>query len=260
MLYNSFSTAATEYGNNNEAAAVEEYVNGIQEEFPGAYCEGWTYPFNGATLAGSVSRQNCGLEVKCVLSKLGMSAEDASQDSKFFLKKVDGSVSLKTTHKYHDQVQGQLYCCELDWVDFVGPLLSSSDQGELLAGPRRHSAEIRWEGGISKQPSHEALTWGPHMGPSHGALTWGPHMGPSHGALTWGPHMGPSHGALTWGPHMGPSHEALTRGPHTRPSHEALTRGPHTRPSHEARSESFSDLFYLPSRLSKGPEYACYSN
>ncbi|KAI8514873.1 hypothetical protein Bbelb_074640 [Branchiostoma belcheri] len=128
MLYNSFSTAATEYGNNNEAAAVEEYVNGIQEEFPGAYCEevglilSMERPWLGASVDRIVRKDEKtigGVEVKCPLSKQGMSAEEASQDSKFFLKKVDGSVSLKTTHKYHDQVQGQLYCCELDWVDFV---------------------------------------------------------------------------------------------------------------------------------------------
>ncbi|KAI8491780.1 hypothetical protein Bbelb_305850 [Branchiostoma belcheri] len=97
-----------------EAAAVEEYVNGIQEEFPGPTVKRLALSFQW-----SDPGWERGLEVKCVLSKLGMSAEDASQDSKFFLKKVDGSVSLKTTHKYHDQVKGQLYCCELDWVDFV---------------------------------------------------------------------------------------------------------------------------------------------
>ncbi|KAI8490491.1 hypothetical protein Bbelb_317590 [Branchiostoma belcheri] len=135
MLYNSFSTAATEYGNNNEAAAVEAFVNGIQE-FPGACCEevglilSMERPWLGASVDRIVRKDGQtigGLEMKCPLSKLGMSVEDASQDSKFFLKKVNGSVRLKTTHKYHDQVQGQFCCCEL----FLDERLSTTDMEEI---------------------------------------------------------------------------------------------------------------------------------
>ncbi|XP_066264451.1 uncharacterized protein [Branchiostoma lanceolatum] len=128
MLYNSFSTAATEYGNRNEAAAVEEYVNLIQEEHPGAHCVetglilSLERPWLGASVDGLVRQDGQtigGLEVKCPSSKQGMSVQEASQDSKFFLKQVDSCVTLKKSHKYYDQVQGQMYCCDLVWVDFV---------------------------------------------------------------------------------------------------------------------------------------------
>ncbi|XP_066304510.1 uncharacterized protein [Branchiostoma lanceolatum] len=115
MLYNSFSTAATEYGNRNEAAAVEEYVNLIQEEHPGAHCVetglilSLERPWLGASVDGLVRQDGQtigGLEVKCPSSKQGMSVQEASQDSKFFLKQVDSCVTLKKSHKYYDQVQG----------------------------------------------------------------------------------------------------------------------------------------------------------
>ncbi|CAH1265988.1 GTF3C1 [Branchiostoma lanceolatum] len=89
MLYNSFSTAATEYGNRNEAAAVEEYVNLIQEEHPGAHCVetglilSLERPWLGASVDGLVRQDGQtigGLEVKCPSSKQGMSVQEASQD------------------------------------------------------------------------------------------------------------------------------------------------------------------------------------
>ncbi|XP_078603130.1 uncharacterized protein LOC144877099 isoform X2 [Branchiostoma floridae x Branchiostoma japonicum] len=128
MLYNNFSTAATAYGNRNEAVAVEEYVDLIQEEHPGAQCveAGLILSLERPWLGASVDRlvmkdgHNIGgLEVKCPFSKQGLSVEDASQDSRFFLKNVENKITLKTNHKYYDQVQGQLYCCSLEWVDFV---------------------------------------------------------------------------------------------------------------------------------------------
>ncbi|KAI8511898.1 Baculoviral IAP repeat-containing protein 2 [Branchiostoma belcheri] len=90
MLYNSLSTAVTEY----------------------------------ATLAGSFSglvRKDGqfikGMEVKCPLSKQGISAEDG-QSGQQVLSEASEQIR-QPDHKYNDQVQGQLYCCELDWVDFV---------------------------------------------------------------------------------------------------------------------------------------------
>ncbi|XP_035691259.1 uncharacterized protein LOC118426108 [Branchiostoma floridae] len=89
MIYNNFSTAATAYGNRNEAVAVEEYVDLIQEEHPGAQCieAGLILSFERPWLGASVDRlvmkdgHNIGgLEVKCPFSKQGLSAEDASQE------------------------------------------------------------------------------------------------------------------------------------------------------------------------------------
>ncbi|XP_078586050.1 uncharacterized protein LOC144867903 [Branchiostoma floridae x Branchiostoma japonicum] len=128
MMYNNFSTAAIAYGNRNEAVAVEEYVDLIQEEHPGAQCveAGFILSLERPWLGASVDRLAMkdghnigGLEVKCPFSKQGLSVEDASQDSRFFLKNVENKITLKTNHKYYDQVQGQLYCCSLEWVDFV---------------------------------------------------------------------------------------------------------------------------------------------
>jgi len=60
-----------------------------------------------------------GLEVKCPFSKQNMSIEEACQDTKFYLQYIDGKSILKRNHKYFFQVQGQMYVCQLKWVDFV---------------------------------------------------------------------------------------------------------------------------------------------
>ena len=45
--------------------------------------------------------------------------EDALKDKTFFLEKKGSRPTLKESHKYFYQVQGQLFCSNLDRVDIV---------------------------------------------------------------------------------------------------------------------------------------------
>ncbi|XP_068711903.1 uncharacterized protein [Montipora foliosa] len=61
-----------------------------------------------------------GLEAKCPYCKRGMTVEQACKDPNFCLYiDDDGLPKLKFGHKYYYQVQGQMYVCNLEWVDFV---------------------------------------------------------------------------------------------------------------------------------------------
>lgn len=61
-----------------------------------------------------------GLEVKCPYSKRGMSVEEACKDKTFCLHVNDeGLPKLKFGHQYFYQIQGQIFVCKLEWVDFV---------------------------------------------------------------------------------------------------------------------------------------------
>lgn len=64
-------------------------------------------------------QKNGGLEVKCPYTKAGMSVNEACSDSKFYLTMANIVPSLRKGHVYYYQVQGQMYVCELEWVDFV---------------------------------------------------------------------------------------------------------------------------------------------
>lgn len=59
------------------------------------------------------------LEVKCPSSLQVGPTVAAREKASFCLQKVDGRISLKTSHKYYWQVQGQMACCGLQWCDFV---------------------------------------------------------------------------------------------------------------------------------------------
>jgi len=60
-----------------------------------------------------------GLEVKCPYAKRGMTIQEACNNNKFYLTMHDGKPELRKGHAYFYQVQGQMYVCELEWVDFV---------------------------------------------------------------------------------------------------------------------------------------------
>lgn len=61
-----------------------------------------------------------GLEVKCPYCNRGMTVEEAYKDPNLCLYiDDDGVPKLKFGHKYYYQVQGQMFVCDLAWVDFV---------------------------------------------------------------------------------------------------------------------------------------------
>ena len=55
------------------------------------------------------------MEIKSPFNKAGMTLEEACKANNFFLEKLsDGTVRLKRKHDYYLQIQGQLYCSDLD--------------------------------------------------------------------------------------------------------------------------------------------------
>lgn len=59
------------------------------------------------------------LEVKCPISKKGLTVEEACQDPKFCCRLEDGEAVLKTEHAYYYQVQGQMAVTGHSWCDFA---------------------------------------------------------------------------------------------------------------------------------------------
>lgn len=59
------------------------------------------------------------LEVKCLPSKKGLTAEEACRDPKFCCRLEGGDIILKEEHSYHYLVQGQMAVTGHTWCDFV---------------------------------------------------------------------------------------------------------------------------------------------
>lgn len=120
-----FSTAATSYGNLNEKAAIKLYMKETNSSVhrcglvvnPAA-------PFLGASPDGIVCNADaCGLiEVKCPYTARDLSICVAVEKIANFhlqLCPLTGNFTLKDTHNYHYQVQGQLLVTGLPFCDFV---------------------------------------------------------------------------------------------------------------------------------------------
>lgn len=117
------------YGINNEPNAVKDYIKYMHDKgntnltvIEVGTILSTKKPGLGASLDRKVydplmaqGQKEGGLEVKCPISKANMSVQEACEDSQFYLSK-DG---LKTNHNYYYQIQGQMFVCELSWVDFV---------------------------------------------------------------------------------------------------------------------------------------------
>ena len=80
------------------------------------------WPWLGCSPDGIVMKDNfpvgC-IEAKCPYSKKDMTLQEASTDSKFFMKITDGACQLKKNHMYYYQCQGVLNILGLDWIDFI---------------------------------------------------------------------------------------------------------------------------------------------
>ena len=80
---------------------------------------------DGLVLDCSDPANPCGLlEIKCPargekVSLVDLCTKPELKSSAFFLRYSNGKFSLKTTHKYYYQVQGQLYITGRPWCDFV---------------------------------------------------------------------------------------------------------------------------------------------
>ena len=129
-----FSTAATQYGIENEQVAIKEYIihqhkNGHPElaVVPSGILINSAYPFLGTSPDGAVHdpsnlQQPFGfLEVKCPYSARNISPEEACTASTFCCEwdVTNGQIKLKETHQYYAQIQGQMGIGERLWCDFV---------------------------------------------------------------------------------------------------------------------------------------------
>ena len=78
------------------------------------------HPFLGASLDSVVTNvgnlETWGKEIKCPVSELDQSI-NALKNKKFYL--ANGKIQLKRSHEYFYQIQGQMFCAQLERVDFV---------------------------------------------------------------------------------------------------------------------------------------------
>ena len=127
MYYKSFTSTAVSHGQKYEASARELYImllkdNGIQAQVSEVGLQlSSMFPYLGASLDGIVTckSETWGLEIKCPFSKFNIPLQDAAEDKKFFLARDSSGVRLKHRHPYYFQIQGQMFCANLQRVDLV---------------------------------------------------------------------------------------------------------------------------------------------
>ena len=130
MNYSSFDTEATRWGRNHEAAARRVYQNIIQTSHPGLKVFGSglvinvDHPHLGTSPDGVVDccekcQDRCGvLEIKCPYKHRNASVYEACQDKSFCCSVLKGKISLKKTHSFYYQIQGQMALTGRHWCDF----------------------------------------------------------------------------------------------------------------------------------------------
>ena len=106
---------ALHYAAGNTNLRVTEVGTNVSKETPGLGASLDRLVYDPSSTDGTEG----GLEVKCPYSKRSMSVTEACSDSKFYLTLLDGHPVLKRSHAYFYQVQGQMYACNLPWVDFL---------------------------------------------------------------------------------------------------------------------------------------------
>lgn len=79
------------------------------------------YPFLGATPDGKLCDHGLTglIEIKCPYSARDITVEQACKLPNFFLENRNQEITLKTTHSYYMQVQGQLMVSGCAFCDFV---------------------------------------------------------------------------------------------------------------------------------------------
>ena len=139
MLYSNFITEAVQYGIVSEEKAVKLYLSEMQQQgFNLKVVEvGLLVSRKKLYLGASLDRivtnmdQNSkwGMEIKSPFSKAGMDVEEACKSKTFCLEKIpDGTIRLKRNHDYYIQVQGQLYCSNLDLKGIIFVVYFAEDK------------------------------------------------------------------------------------------------------------------------------------
>jgi len=128
------SIPALEWGRSHEDNARQWYATYMTKQFGPSYTVrktgihiSTTDPWLAASPDGVVEDptqtegRRCGLlEIKCPYSGRTMTPEIACQEvNQFCSSLMDGNVTLKSTHNYYYQVQGQLQITQLPWCDFL---------------------------------------------------------------------------------------------------------------------------------------------
>ena len=136
----SFSSAATDWGIQNEPLAIQAYLSYQHERGkenitfgPCGFFVSGTHPFLGASPDGAIydpsnpSQPFGFLEIKCPYSHRNQTPIEACSDHQFccYLKSTglshaeNQALQLRQSHKYYAQVQGQMAIGGRMWCDFV---------------------------------------------------------------------------------------------------------------------------------------------
>ena len=143
MLYSNFTTEAVQYGIESEERAVKKYLREMQQQGFNLKVEelgllvSREKPYLGASLDRIVTNmdQNCkwGMEIKSSFSKAGMDVDEACKSKTFCLEKIpNGTIRLKGNHDYYIQVQGQLYCSNLDLKGIIFVVYFGEDKPPFI--------------------------------------------------------------------------------------------------------------------------------
>ncbi|XP_064487680.1 uncharacterized protein LOC135399876 [Ornithodoros turicata] len=122
------STPALKHGREKEAVALAKYKklahelhNEVQFEVAGLFISE-DYLFLGATPDLLVRCTCCGsgvVEVKCPWKVRDGHLSDLLNDSRGCVRDCNGVLELKMDHRYHYQVQAQMFVCNASYADFV---------------------------------------------------------------------------------------------------------------------------------------------
>ena len=126
----SFSSRHTAHGKKYESVAVRKYEKFMQDSGnpvivqKSGFVVDMDCPFLGASPDGKIIDLGCSekygiLEIKCPETKFEVTPLDACSDPAFYLEDMDGIPTLKKSHSYYDQVQGQSGITKAKWCDFV---------------------------------------------------------------------------------------------------------------------------------------------
>ena len=130
----SFFSDATQYGIDNEQAALKEYVAYQQSHghsclavSPSGFFVSPEHPFLGATPDGAVydpsdiANPFGFLEIKCPYTARNILPSEACNDGSFccYMDSKTSTPTLKRSHSYYCQIQGQMAIGERPWCDFV---------------------------------------------------------------------------------------------------------------------------------------------